>query len=102
MAAGRFYNIIGQVDQQLSEAAFRSGIVAEHRGEGGITEWFGEALPKCFAGSGVIAESRQNVSIFSGEGIRSSSEERISVCPTYLRKQRTTCFSRRAVCCSTN
>lgn len=63
MAAGRFYNIIGQVDQQLSEAAFRGSIVAKYGGEGGIAERLGEALPEGFAGSGVIAESRVMVSV---------------------------------------
>jgi hypothetical protein len=57
LAGGRLNDVIGEVDQELSKATLRSGIVAEYGGERGIAEGFREALTEGFAGASVIAKS---------------------------------------------
>lgn len=37
-------DIIGKVDEELRQAPLGGCVVAENGGEGGIAEWFGEAL----------------------------------------------------------
>lgn len=48
---------VGQVDEQLGEAALGGGVVAQHRREGVVAQRLGQALPEGFAGAGVIAQS---------------------------------------------
>jgi hypothetical protein len=48
---------LGQVDEQLDEAALSRGVVAEHVGKGGVTEWLREALAQSLAGASVVAQS---------------------------------------------
>lgn len=50
-------NAVGQVDQQLGEAALRSSIVAEDGGESGVTKRLWETLAKSLACSSVVAEA---------------------------------------------
>lgn len=47
-------NAVGEVDQELGEAALRSGIVAEDRGESGITKRLWEALAEGLAGASIV------------------------------------------------
>ena len=57
MAACGFYNIIGQVDKELGEATLSCSVVAQYRGEGGVSEGLWETLSQGLAGPGIIAES---------------------------------------------
>jgi hypothetical protein len=50
-------NIIREIDEKLCKAAFRSRIVAEYRGEGGVAERFGEALAESFTSPAIVTES---------------------------------------------
>lgn len=52
-------NAVGEVDEELCEAAFCGGVVAENGGEGGVAERLGETLSEGFASTGVIAQSTQ-------------------------------------------
>lgn len=56
MVAGWVGDTITKIDQQLSQAALSCGVVAEHGGEGGVSEWFGEALAEGLAGAVVVTE----------------------------------------------
>ena len=53
------YDIVREVDQELSETAFRSRIITQNGGEGGIAKRLGEALTKCFTCASVIAQAIQ-------------------------------------------
>lgn len=53
------YNIVGEVDEQLGETPLGCGVVSEDRGECGISKRLGKALPKGFAGSGIVAEAKK-------------------------------------------
>ena len=86
------HDIVRQVNQELRKATLRSGIVAKDRGEGSIAEGLWKALSKGFAGTGVITEATLLLEY----------SFRVYFRVTYRRKQRTTCFSRRTVCCSTS
>lgn len=55
-------DIVGEVDQELCETAFRGGVVAENRGEGGVSERFGETLSQSLARAAVITETGREVS----------------------------------------
>lgn len=59
MVAGRIHNVIRQVDQQLCQASLSCGIVTEHRGEGRITQGFGETLAKRFPSPCVVAQTKE-------------------------------------------
>ena len=52
----RVEHIVGQVDEQLGQASFGCGVVAEDGGEGCVAEGLGEALAKGFARAGIVAE----------------------------------------------
>ena len=62
VAGGGIDYIIREVDAKLGQAALGGGIVSEDRGEGGVTERLGEALPKGLTSTGVVAESAGRVS----------------------------------------
>lgn len=87
-------NAVGEVDQQLGEAALRGRIVAENRGEGGIAKRLGEALPEGLAGASIVTET-----IFESAFVSRIGREYWGA---HRRKQRTTCFKSLAVCCSTS
>jgi hypothetical protein len=54
---GAVREVIGEVDEELSEAAFGGGVIAEHGREGGIPKGFGQALPQSLPGSAVVAQA---------------------------------------------
>lgn len=53
--SGSIGPVLGQVDQELGEAALSSGVVSQNRREGVVSERLGEALAQCFAGPRIIA-----------------------------------------------
>lgn len=48
--------VLGQIDQELSEAALGSRVVSQNRRECVVAERLGEALAQCFAGPRIIAQ----------------------------------------------
>lgn len=85
-------DIVGKVDQELRKATLRSSIVSQNGGEGGIAEGLGEALAERLTSAGIVAQAVYQLD--------EDAEMHIKV--AYRRKQRTTCFSKRTVCCSTS
>lgn len=57
MARSWLHDVVGEVDQELGEAAFRGSIVPQDRRKGGVAKRFGETLAKCLTGAGVVGES---------------------------------------------
>jgi hypothetical protein len=53
-------DIVGKVDQELSETALGGGIVAQNGGEGSIAEGFGQALAECLSCAGVVTQAISN------------------------------------------
>lgn len=53
-------DIIGQVDQELSETALGSGIITQNGGEGSITQRLGQALAERLASASVVAQPVQS------------------------------------------
>lgn len=51
-------NAVGEVDQELGEAALRGSIVAEDGGESSVTKWLWETLAKGLASASVVAEAK--------------------------------------------
>lgn len=52
-------DIVGEVDEQLSETAFSSRVVAQNGRECSIAEGFREALAQSLASSGVITQTAE-------------------------------------------
>lgn len=50
-------NAVGEVDQELGEAALRGSIVAQDRGECSVTKRLWETLAKSLACARVVAEA---------------------------------------------
>ena len=90
------HDVVGQVDEKLSEASLCCGIVAEDGGEGGIAKGFGEALPQSLSGPSVVAKSA--LAVRDRMRRKDIPQEHM----TYRRKHRTTCLRRRAVWDSTS
>lgn len=59
---GSWLGLVAQGEEELGEAALGCGVVAEHRGEGRITERLGEALAESFTSASVVGEARKGVS----------------------------------------
>lgn len=57
VAAAWFHDIIRQVDEQLGQAPLSCGVVTKNRGKGGVAQRFRKALPKGFAGAGIVTEA---------------------------------------------
>jgi hypothetical protein len=51
---------LGQVDEQLDEAALGRGVVTQHVGEGCVAERLGETLAQGLASAGVVAQAARN------------------------------------------
>ena len=51
------YDIVREVDQELSETALGGRIITQYRGEGGIAKRLWKALTKSFARTSVIAQA---------------------------------------------
>lgn len=56
-ASGCGIDIVGQVQQKLSETTLSRGVVAEHRREGGIAERLRETLAKGLASASIVTKS---------------------------------------------
>lgn len=56
LADRRLHGVLGQVDEELGEAALGSGVVAENSGEGLVPQGLREALSEGLAGAGIVAE----------------------------------------------
>lgn len=52
------FDVVGQVDEQLSETAFSRRVVTQHGRESGVAERLWQALPKGLAGTSVVAQTR--------------------------------------------
>lgn len=63
---------LGQVDQQLHEAALGRSIVAQHVGEGGIAERLGEALAQGLASASVVAQTEAISKVIDMEQTRTA------------------------------
>lgn len=53
-------DVVGKVDQELSETTLGSGIIPQNRGESSITQWLGKALAECLTSASVIAQTIQS------------------------------------------
>lgn len=58
-------DVVGQVDEELSQAALGGCVVAEDRRERGIPKRLGETLPQSLSGPAVVA---QTMSALEGVG----------------------------------
>lgn len=85
---------VAEIDEQLRETALCCCVIAQHGAECCIAEGLGEALAEGFASAGVVGEAVMQVSQDFSRVWRGGD--------TYRRKHRTTCLSRRTVCCSTS
>jgi hypothetical protein len=56
--AARLDDVVGEVDEELGQAALSCGVVAQNRGEGGITERLRKALAKSLASTSIVAQAR--------------------------------------------
>lgn len=56
----RVDHVVRKVDQKLSEAPFRGGVVSQHRRKGCIAKRLGKALAESFTGPSVVAEPIQS------------------------------------------
>jgi hypothetical protein len=54
---GGVADIISEIDEQLSEAAFGSRVVSKYGLEGGISKWLWKTLTKCLSRSCVVTQS---------------------------------------------
>lgn len=88
-------SLVGQSEQELSEAALGRSVVAQDWRERGIAQGLGQALAERFTSASIVGEAvKRRISI---DWMRAKASEE-----TYRKKQRTTCLSRRTVCWSTN
>jgi len=63
LVASRLDDVIGEVDQKLSQTALSSGIIAEDRRESGIAKRLRQALAKSLASASVIAQAKQRSAV---------------------------------------
>ena len=57
MLIGRIHYVVRKIDQELSEAALRSGVVTKDRREGRIPERLWETLAESLASTGIVAQA---------------------------------------------
>lgn len=50
---------VGEIDEKLGQAPLSRGIVAEHRGEGGVAQGLGQALAEGLTGAGIVTEAQE-------------------------------------------
>lgn len=86
----RLSDVVGEVNEQLRQTALRGRVVAQDWGESRVAEGLREALAKCFACAGVVAESFLRIST------RSIGSARLAA--THRKKHLTTCFNNLTVC----
>lgn len=51
----RLDNVVREIDQELGEAALRSGIVTQDRGEGSIAKGLRKTLAESLTSAGIVA-----------------------------------------------
>ena len=50
-------NVVGEINEKLSETSLGSRIITKNRLKGSISEGFGQALAKCLTSSRVVAKT---------------------------------------------
>jgi hypothetical protein len=63
LVASRLDDVIGEINEKLSQAALSSGIIAEDRRERGIAKRLRQALAKSLASASVIAQAKRQLAV---------------------------------------
>jgi hypothetical protein len=57
LIVGSIHDVIGEIDQKLSETTLGRSVVSKNRREGGVAERLWKALTKCLTSASVITQT---------------------------------------------